>query len=77
MKLGEYGEYIKFERIVNATGEYITAHPYKSAFYAVNVITVIFPGLGTVQLLRLLGFGAAGPVAGKSIYDKFGQKTGH
>lgn len=64
VKIGEAGEQFEFEHVVNATGSYIVAHPYKSAYFAVSTAVFVFPSLTTAPFFALLGLGRLGPVAG-------------
>ena len=51
----EYSEEIK---------PWIREHPYQTAFYVVNGIFLLAPGLVTTPSLGVLGFGSLGPKAG-------------
>ncbi|MCJ1378291.1 hypothetical protein MMC17_001388 [Xylographa soralifera] len=46
--------------------DWIKEHPYQTAFYVVNGIVFIAPGLITAPLLGLMGFGSLGPKAGSA-----------
>ena len=47
--------------------DWIQEHPYQTAFYVVNGIVILAPGLVTTPLLGFLGFGSLGPKAGRYI----------
>lgn len=47
--------------------DWITAHPYQTAFHVVNGVIICTPAAATVPFLAALGFTAAGPAAGSSI----------
>jgi hypothetical protein len=47
--------------------DWVAAHPYQAAFYIVNGVAYVNPAASAVPFLRLLGFGANGPVVGESL----------
>lgn len=49
--------------------DWISAHPYQTAFHVVNGAIICTPAAASVPLLAALGFGTTGPVAGMSGYD--------
>ncbi|KAJ8108229.1 hypothetical protein OPT61_g8318 [Boeremia exigua] len=46
--------------------DWISAHPYQTAFHVVNGVIVCTPAAATVPFLSAMGFGATGPVAGST-----------
>lgn len=46
------------------TWAYIRAHPYKTTYLGSNIVLFAVPGLIASPVLGVVGFGAAGPVAG-------------
>lgn len=44
--------------------DWITAHPYQTAFHVVNGVIMCTPAAATVPFLSALGYGASGPIAG-------------
>jgi hypothetical protein len=46
--------------------DWIAAHPYQTAFQIVNGVIICTPAAATVPVLAALGFGANGPIAGKT-----------
>jgi hypothetical protein len=53
--------------IMNATQavlDWITAHPYQTAFHIVNGVIICTPAAAAVPFLSALGYGATGPIAG-------------
>lgn len=44
--------------------DWITAHPYQTAFHIVNGVIICTPAAATVPFLSAMGFGTAGPIAG-------------
>jgi hypothetical protein len=65
VNIGTAGESFQFAHIVSSTGEFITAHPFMSAYLAASAVTFAFPGVVASQLLGVLGFSPIGPVAGQ------------
>ena len=51
--------------------DWIAAHPYQTAFQIVNGVIICTPAAATVPFLAALGFGANGPIAGRSYYDYY------
>jgi hypothetical protein len=45
--------------------DWIAAHPYQTAFHVANGVILCTPAAATVPVLSAMGFGPAGPVAGK------------
>lgn len=43
---------------------WISEHPYQTAFHVVNGVIMFTPAAATVPILNMLGFSAAGPTAG-------------
>lgn len=52
--------------VTQAVIDWIAAHPYQTAFQIVNGVIICTPAAATVPFLAALGFGANGPIAGKS-----------
>ncbi|OSS48383.1 hypothetical protein B5807_07818 [Epicoccum nigrum] len=46
--------------------DWITAHPYQTAFHVVNGVIICTPAAATVPFLSALGYGATGPIAGST-----------
>ncbi|KAJ4319178.1 hypothetical protein N0V94_004051 [Neodidymelliopsis sp. IMI 364377] len=46
--------------------DWISAHPYQTAFHVVNGVIMCTPAAATVPFLSAMGFGASGPVAGSA-----------
>jgi hypothetical protein len=55
--------------VTQAVLHWIAAHPYQTAFQIVNGVIICTPAAATVPFLAALGFGANGPIAGKSLMD--------
>ena len=55
---------IEWEELPPHIRDWIQEHPYQTAFYVVNGVVFLAPGLVTTPLLGLLGFTARGPAAG-------------
>ena len=54
---------IEYSDLPGNVKEWIKEHPYQTAFYIVNGIAFIAPGLVATPLLGLMGFGSLGPRA--------------
>jgi hypothetical protein len=50
--------------------DWIAAHPYQTAFQVVNGMIICTPAAATVPVLAALGFGANGPIAGKTMLGR-------
>ncbi|KAH6625796.1 hypothetical protein C7974DRAFT_312821 [Boeremia exigua] len=46
--------------------DWISAHPYQTAFHVVNGVIICTPAAATVPFLSALGFGATGPISGSA-----------
>ena len=57
--------------------DWITAHPYQTAFHVVNGVIICTPAAATVPFLSALGFGATGPIAGRfgAQHSRVGNRT--
>jgi hypothetical protein len=44
--------------------DWISAHPYQTAFHVANGVIMCTPAAATVPFLSALGYGATGPIAG-------------
>lgn len=55
--------------------DWITAHPYQTAFHVVNGVIICTPAAATVPFLSALGYGASGPIAGMFGVRHFAQSN--
>ena len=61
---GEQFAAVDWDALPQQTRDWITEHPYQTAFYVVNGVVFLAPGLVTGPMLGILGFTRAGPAAG-------------
>lgn len=56
---------LKWEDVPQKAKEHLKNNPKMSAFQALSVLLLLVPGLVVGPVLTAIGFGSAGPLAGK------------
>ena len=60
----EEGHGYNFSESAHKVKDWVASHPYQTAFHVASGVTLLAPGLVTVPILSLAGFGATGVSAG-------------